>query len=84
VAVELSEFEIMVDVGRGRPVRPARVDPFALEDRDFVDAVRGTAPADRIRCPYAQALRTHRLATAAALSAREGGRPVRLQGAGRG
>ena len=70
MAIELSEFELMVDVGRGRPVQRAQGDPFVREDRDFIDAVQGTA--HRIRVPYAEALKTHRLVTAAARSAREG------------
>ena len=61
MAIELTEFEIMVDIGQGRPVRTAQGDPFIREDRDFIDAVRGGP--NRIRAPYAEALRTHRLAT---------------------
>jgi predicted dehydrogenase len=70
MAIELTEFDLMVDVGRGRPLRQAQGDPFIREDRDFIDAVRGKP--DRIRVPYREALRTHRLALAAARSAREG------------
>lgn len=70
MAIELSEFEMMVDVGQGRPVQPAQGDPFAREDRDFVDAVQGKA--NRIRTPYSDALKTHRITTAAAQSARQG------------
>jgi predicted dehydrogenase len=70
LAIELSEFELMVDVGKGRPVEAAVGDPFVREDRDFIDAVQGKP--NRIRAPYAEALKTHRLATAAARSAREG------------
>ena len=73
LAIELSEFELMVDVGKGRPVRPAEGDPFVREDRDFVDAVQGKP--NRIRAPYAEALKTHRLVTLAMRSAREG-RPL--------
>lgn len=72
-AVEISEHELMVDVGQGRPVRGAVGDPFVREDRDFIDAVKGEA--DRIRAPYAEALRTHRL-TMAALRSVETGRAV--------
>ncbi|MDF3015422.1 MAG: hypothetical protein K0R44_647 [Thermomicrobiales bacterium] len=77
LAVELSEFELMVDVGQGRPVQRAEGDPFAREDRDFIDAVQGKP--DRIRVPYAEALRTHRVAVTAARSAREG-RPLTVLG----
>jgi predicted dehydrogenase len=76
MAIEISEFELMVDVGQGRPVRQATGDPFFREDRDFIDAVQGKA--NRVRAPYHEALRTHRLTTAAARSAREG-RPVAPQ-----
>jgi predicted dehydrogenase len=69
MVIELSEFEIMIDVGRGRPVRPAQGDPFVREDRDFIDAVQGKT--NRIRAPYAEAIKTFRLTMAAARSARE-------------
>lgn len=75
LAIEMTEFELMVDVGQGRPVRRAEGDPFLREDRDFIDAVQGKP--NRIRAPYAEAMRTHRLTTAATRSAREG-RPIRL------
>ncbi len=71
LAIELSEFEVMVDVGQGRPVLESQVDPFVLEDRDFVDAVQGKS--NRIKTPYEDALRTHTLACALARSAAEGG-----------
>lgn len=70
MAIELTEFEIMVDVGRGRPLKRAEGDPFVREDRDFIDAVQGKP--DKIRAPYSEALKTHRLTTTAAQSAREG------------
>ncbi len=73
--IELAEFEIMVDVGAGRPVTPAEGDPFLRADRDFVDAVQGKD--NRIRVSYHEALRTHRLACAVARSAEEA-RPVEL------
>jgi len=70
LAIELSESELMIDVGRGRPVHRAEGDPFVREDRDFVDAVRGRP--NHIRVPYSEALETHRLVTGAVRSAREG------------
>ena len=70
LAIELSEHEIMVDVGKGRPVRRAEGDPMVREDRDFVDAVKGEP--NKVRAPYAEALATHRVVTAAVRSAREG------------
>jgi predicted dehydrogenase/glycosyltransferase involved in cell wall biosynthesis/threonine dehydrogenase-like Zn-dependent dehydrogenase len=76
LAIELTDRDIMVDVGRGRPVRGADGDPVWREDRDFVDAVRGVE--NRIRCPYDDALATHRLALAVVSSARSG-EPVHLK-----
>lgn len=70
LAVELTDHDLMVDVGRGRPVRGAEGDPVWREDRDFIDAVQGKE--NRIRCPYGEALATHRLALAVVESARTG------------
>jgi predicted dehydrogenase/glycosyltransferase involved in cell wall biosynthesis/threonine dehydrogenase-like Zn-dependent dehydrogenase len=70
LAIELTDHNIMVDVGRGRPVRQAEGDPVWREDRDFIDAVRGGE--NHIRCDYTDALATHRLALAVATSARTG------------
>ncbi|WP_313138153.1 glycosyltransferase, partial [Paracoccus jeotgali] len=70
LALEISDHDIMVDVGQGRPVRHAQGDPVWREDRDFVEAVQGRE--NRIRCPYAEALETHRTALAVAKSARTG------------
>lgn len=79
LAIELTDRDIMVDVGRGRPVRGADGDPVWREDRDFIDAVRGGE--NRIRCPYHDALATHRLALAVVASARSG-QPVHLENPG--
>ena len=76
LAIELTEFEVITDVGRGRPTRTAQGDPFVREDRDFIDAVQGKP--NRIRSPYREALRTHRITTAVTQSAHER-RPVLLQ-----
>lgn len=70
LAIELTDHDLMVDVGRGRPVRGAEGDPVWREDRDFIDAVKGGE--NRIRCPYPEALATHRLALAVVESARSG------------
>ena len=75
LAIELTDRDIMVDVGRGRPVRGADGDPVWREDRDFIDAVRGGE--NRIRCPYSEALATHRLALAVVASVQEG-KPVSI------
>ena len=79
MALELSEFDLIVDIGRGRPLQRARGDPFIHEDRDFIDAVQGKD--NHIRAPYVEALRSHRLATMAARAAREG-RTIALGQAG--
>lgn len=70
IAVELTDHDLMVDVGAGRPVRQAGGDPVWREDRDFIDAVRGDP--SRIRCSYDEALKTHRIALAINQSARSG------------
>lgn len=69
-ALELSDHDLMVDVGAGRPFRQAEGDPVWREDRDFINAVRGET--SRIRCPYGDALKTHRVALAISRSARSG------------
>ena len=70
LALEITDHDLMVDVGRGRPVRQADGDPVWREDRDFVEAVMGRE--NRIRCPYAEALLTHRVALAVSQSAQTG------------
>ncbi|MDQ6693745.1 MAG: Gfo/Idh/MocA family oxidoreductase [Chloroflexota bacterium] len=70
MAIEMSEFELMVDTGRGRPVTHAQGDPFVREDRDFIDAVQGKA--NKIRSPYAEAMKTHLLTVTANRSVHEG------------
>lgn len=75
LAVEMTDHDIMIDTGRGRPVRHAEGDPVWREDRDFIDAVQGKE--NRIRCPYSEALKTHELALAINQSAASGA-PIRL------
>ncbi len=70
LAMEITDHDLMVDVGRGRPVRHAEGDPVWREDRDFIDAVRGGE--NRIRVPYGEALKTHRLVMAIGRSAATG------------
>ncbi|MDO5371141.1 glycosyltransferase [Paracoccus sp. (in: a-proteobacteria)] len=70
MALEITDHDLMVDVGQGRPVRHAQGDPVWREDRDFVEAVMGRE--NRIRCPYAEALETHRVALAITRSAQAG------------
>ena len=75
LAIELSDQNVMIDVGRGRDPRHADGDPVWREDRDFIDAVRGLP--NHIRTPYPQALETHRVALAI-LASMETGEIVRL------
>lgn len=79
LAIELHERDVMIDVGAGRLMQHSQIDPVWFEDRDFIDAVRGEP--NRIRCSYAEALKTHRVALAIARSAREG-RPIDLSARG--
>jgi len=79
MALEMTDRDIMVDTGRGRPVRGAGEDPVRVEDRAFLDAVRG-GPRDAIRCSYAEALATHRVVLAIVESARTG-QAIRLDAA---
>ncbi len=78
--LSVSEDELVIQVNDGDPVRKLG-DPEAARvavDRAFVDAVRGIRYD--VRTPYAEALRTHRLACALASSAAAAGTPVRLAG----
>ena len=77
VSVALTETEVVIDAGDGPEVTVADGQAKVAVDRDFVEAVRGGP--DRVRAPYAEALRTHRLACALARSA-AAGRPVSLAG----
>jgi predicted dehydrogenase len=77
LAIELSDHEIIVDVGRGRPTRIAEGDPVWREDRAFIDAVSGGE--NRIRTPYSEAVQTHLVALAVERSARLG-RPLKMEG----
>lgn len=79
LAIELHEHEVLIVDGRERRTLRPVDNPFALEDRAFLDAVRGRG--NRIRSDYADALVTHRL-TAAAVRSRREGRPVSLASEG--
>ena len=70
MVLELSERELIIDVGRGRPITHPTRDPFLAELRDFLDAATGGE--NRIRVPFAEALRTQRLTVAATEAARTG------------
>jgi predicted dehydrogenase len=75
LALEVSEVHLTVDTGDGPLHFEPQVDAKRLADRAFLDAVRGAT--ERVRTPYAEALRTHRLACAIA-SAAEHRRPFAL------
>ncbi|EEP75107.1 oxidoreductase [Micromonospora sp. ATCC 39149] len=76
LALSLGEDGLTVRDGDGERHLPADPDGARTAvDRAFVDAVRGVG--DDVRVPYAEALRTQRLALAVAESARTG-RPVSL------
>jgi predicted dehydrogenase len=79
LALEVSEEALVVDTGSGPRAWPDRGDAKVRVDRDFIDAVKGGL--NRVRVPYQEALRTHRVACALARSAEEG-RPVELTPAG--
>jgi predicted dehydrogenase len=68
----LTETELTVTDADGQRTFAAEIDPFLAEDTAFVAAVRGEGTAG-IRCDYAEALRTHRLAVAVAEAAARGG-----------
>ena len=70
MVIELSELELMVDVGEGRPLTFPRRDPFVAELRDFLDAAVGGD--NRIRTTVAEALRTQRVTVAATAAAGTG------------
>jgi predicted dehydrogenase/glycosyltransferase involved in cell wall biosynthesis/NADPH:quinone reductase-like Zn-dependent oxidoreductase len=70
LAISLTDHDLMIDTGHGRPVTPAHGDPVWREDRDFIDAVQGRP--NHIRTPYAEALATHRTALAIASAAQTG------------
>jgi len=82
--LSLSENELVVEADGERTLWRADGDARPRPDRDFIQAVRGGP--DRIRVPWPEAYRTHRLACALTRSADEG-RPVALdpvEVAGRG
>jgi predicted dehydrogenase len=73
--LELSADELLVRTADGERRYPAASDPRARNLAEFLDAVRG-GPGP-VRVPYAEALRTHRLACAIDRAAATG-RPVTL------
>ncbi|MGY1707487.1 Gfo/Idh/MocA family protein [Geodermatophilus sp. SYSU D00697] len=71
----LTEHQLVVSDARGERTVDRGADPIEAEDRAFVAAIRGEG--DDVRTPYREALRTHRLVTAVAAAAADGG-TVRL------
>ena len=69
MVVELTEEGLTISDADGRRTTPATVDPRVAVDRQFLAALDGDP--DAVRAPYAEALRTHRLACALARSATE-------------
>jgi predicted dehydrogenase len=67
MVLELSESELMIDVGAGRPITRSIGDPFRAEMRDFLSAASGGE--NLIRASYAEALMTQRLTVAATQAA---------------
>jgi len=63
-------FDLVVDRGDGASVEADVSDPFMLENRDFIDAVRGKE--DRVRAPYVEALRSHEVAGVAVTALERG------------
>jgi predicted dehydrogenase len=78
MAVVLTEHDLTIDDGARRQTIVLKNDPFLREDTDFITAVRGGP--DRIRVPYAEALRTHRLTLAAAQALRSDDPALSLSG----
>lgn len=75
--INLSYQEITIEEGPGQQRQEkVAVDPFVLENRDFLNAVLGQA--NQIKCDYLEALRTHRVTQATTRSIREN-RPVKVE-----
>lgn len=61
--IEITQDRVVYDRGETHEEVPAQADPYEVEDRAFLAAVRG-GNASRVLCDYADALRSHRLACA--------------------
>ncbi|MDQ4143271.1 MAG: Gfo/Idh/MocA family oxidoreductase [Actinomycetota bacterium] len=75
LAIHFSDGDLTIDEGGGPATIFPTVDPKVRVDRDFIDAVQGEP--NRIRVPYADAVKSHLLACAVARSAHEG-RPIQV------
>lgn len=78
IAIELTDRDVMIDTGHGRPVTGNDGDPVWHQDRAFIDAVQGKE--NRIACDYADAVETLRIIDAIGRSV-ESGSAVTLEGA---
>jgi predicted dehydrogenase len=73
--MRLTERDLTTVDAAGERTVAAAVDPILEADRAFVAAVR-SGTADGVAVPYEEALRTHRVATAAAAAAAAGWEPM--------
>ncbi|WP_016699657.1 Gfo/Idh/MocA family protein [Actinoalloteichus spitiensis] len=71
LALDLRSTQLVVDHGGRCEVHDAQADAVLRADRDFVRAVGGEE--NRVRAPYGEALRSHRVAVAVAEATRTGG-----------
>jgi len=76
LALEHTQGSLRITTPTEEKLLKSRVDPYAKEDEIFLEAV-STGNASRIRSPYDDALKTHRV-TMAATSSMETGKPVVL------
>jgi len=76
LALEHTQGSLRVSTPEVEKVFKSKVDPYALEDEIFIEAVSKGDPS-RIRSPYEDALKTHRVTMAATRSI-ETGKPVDL------
>ncbi|AUS80926.1 gfo/Idh/MocA family oxidoreductase [Actinoalloteichus sp. AHMU CJ021] len=71
LALDLRSTQLLVDHGGRCEVHDAQADAVLRADRDFVRAVGGEE--NRVRAPYTETLRSHRVAVAVAEATRTGG-----------
>lgn len=77
LALTVAEDQLIVEGPGEREVRIPKEEAKVQVDREFIDAVTGRR--EQTRAPYAEALRSHRVACAIAESARTG-QPVQVNG----
>jgi predicted dehydrogenase len=76
LAIEHTQSALRVTQPDKEETYRSKVDPYALEDEIFLDSV-STGDASRIKSPYQDALRTHRV-TMATTHSMETGKAVNL------